>query len=326
MHETSAKLDFVLLAMVTVALGGCAQPEKAPVAAAPIAPVAVTSTSPTTATSAVASASAAVAVPVASADPTAGFPAGARDLHVLGDGTRLALVKSAQGDDTIFVLPPGASAAKATFTSLDGKVTQHAWLDLDGDGVEEWVLWSGAKLTVLGSRRGQIVELDRLRWMLEGAKDEAAVRARTGRLRGYVAPAEGVTARDVLLSLQLATDDEVRALVDPKGVTVCDVRTGNAHPHSRVCHTLRGAAWTPTKIFDELLRVRAFADHAGQEFRLRDHDDGSWAPEPPQCTTNGDVTSCSANMGGPGEYVWEFRGKGASLKLHALESVVFEDS
>jgi hypothetical protein len=30
-------------------------------------------------------------------------------------------------------------------------------------------------------------------------------------------------------------------------------------------------------------------------------------------------------MGGPGDDVWEFRGRGASSRLHALESVIYED-
>jgi hypothetical protein len=168
------------------------------------------------------------------------------------------------------------------------------------------------------------VTLDRRRWLLEDMKDEAAVRASLSRLRRYAAPTDAATPREVLLTLQLATDAELRALMDPRGVSVCVVNTGNARPNGRKCHTVRAGDWSAARIFDELLRERAFADYVTQSFTLRDQTDGSWAHEPPTCTTKGDTTSCKSNLGGPGYFVWEFRGQGAGLRLHAMETVFYE--
>jgi hypothetical protein len=93
-----------------------------------------------------------------------------------------------------------------------------------------------------------------------------------------------------------------------------------------LAYSLRAGDWSATRIFDELLRERAFADYTTQPFAVRDHTDGSWASQPPTCTTKGDTTQCKAGMGGPGDYVWEFRGHGASLRLHALSTVFYEST
>jgi hypothetical protein len=210
---------------------------------------------------------------------------------------------------------------------FSGGVTTSASIDLDGDGVDEWMLWTMFGPTAFSLRDGKLVELVRLPWMLDGAKDEAAVRARLPALHGYVAPAAGVLPRDILLSLQFATDEQVRALMDPKGVSVCSSRTGNARPLGRQCRTIRRGGWSTKEIFEVLFIDRAFNDYRDQPFVLRGRTDGRWALQPPTCTSTGDGASCVANdSGGPGNLIWEFRGTGAAMRLTSIESEAYEDS
>jgi hypothetical protein len=67
--------------------------------------------------------------------------------------------------------------------------------------------------------------LVRRQWLLEDMKDEAAVRASLSRLRRYAAPADAATVREVLLTLQLATDASGRDS-PPPALT----RSGRATP------------------------------------------------------------------------------------------------
>jgi hypothetical protein len=319
MFERSPEISHVLAAFAGAALvAGCARSDATPPAPSPAPSFATPAAAPPLDAGA-------RSAPPPPPDPNAGFPSGVRAVHAFPDGTRVGLVAREKGSDAVFARSPGSGAATLAEV-LDGKVVRDAWIDLDADGVEEWIVWTDDAPSVLALREGKVVALVRRQWLLEDMKDEAAVRASLSRLRRYAAPADAATPREVLLTLQLASDAELRALMDPKGVSVCVEKTGNARPHGRSCHTVRAGDWSATRIFDELLRERAFADYWTQPFAVRDHTDGSWASQPPTCTTKGDTTHCKASMGGPGDYVWEFRGQGASLRLHALSTVFYEST
>ena len=223
--------------------------------------------------------------------------------------------------------PGDASVPAAYAFSLDGADSRGAELDLDGDGEPELLVWapSGA-LSGYARRAGTIRELQRPIWILAGAADLDQARARLPLLRGYNAPADGVTAAQILLSMHLATNAQLRALVAPAGLNVCTVHSGNYRPHSRRCHRTNGLQLTAAWLFTELLLDRTFADVEGQAYRVRERTDGSYVPSMPTCAVVSGGFSCEANMSGPGLFVWAFEGSGASMRLRELAHDSYEDN
>lgn len=275
-------------------------------------------TSPAHAPPAPAPAAASSAAAPGSPGPNAGFPAGVRDIHAWPDGTRIGVVPGAYGGVAVYVVRAGASTAVEIDHSLD-EASATAWVDVDDDGSPELLVWHGDDPSVYGIHEGDVGLRRRISELLRGAATVDAVRARAGKLRGYVAPAEGVTARDVVLSLRYATDDQVRALVAPKGVSFCRTRTGNALPHMHKCRTVLPSKLTREDMY-ELRASMAVEDYPGESVVIDGHVVGEWPLLMPDCTETG----CSVNAGGPGYTAWDFTGSGASLRLKTLDYVAFE--
>jgi hypothetical protein len=241
-----------------------------------------------------------------------------------GQGVRIGIAPE-HGSETVYTLAVGARTATPLIRS-GSKFRATAWLDVDGDGVAEYIVWDGDDPTLVALRDHQPRTLHRVARMLLGARDVAAIRARMPLLHGYNAPADGISASEVLLSIQFATDDQIRALIDPKGITLCEEATGNAKPHYRKCKTIAAAKLT-TKLIEELiLDTHVVEDYQGQPYSVRGRTSGGWVPEVPTCKKTKTSESCSANMGGPGDYEWVFTGSGSTLRLREISSVVYESS
>ncbi len=255
----------------------------------------------------------------------AGFPPGAREVHAWSDGTRIGLASMPSGDDGVHALGP--KDAKPTLVgTLSGKATATAWLDVDGDDSPELVVWAEGDPSVYGQRKGRVASLRRIEELLRGATTVAAVTARRPFLRGYVAPAAGVSARDVLLSLRFATDDQVRALVGPGGVSFCTIRVGNAKPHKNVCRTVLPAKLTRKDLDEELRGRNAIEDYEGEPYEVPGVQGGGWGVNAPTCKATSVGAACTANMGGPGNWDWDFTGVGAALRLVKISDVVYEST
>jgi hypothetical protein len=236
----------------------------------------------------------------------------------------MGLASGAYGREGVYAMGPGEHVA-VPIGRLYGH-TSAAWLDLDGDGAPELVCWDDGAPTVYGLYKGQMVPRPRLTALLQGARTLDAVRARIPVLTGYVAPAPGVAARDVLLSLRYASDAQIRALMAPKGVRICFVRTGNATAHQRKCHTLYPSKVGESQLNEELRALNAVQEFEGEPFDVQGYRAPEWAAMPPDCVVHADSTSCQANLGGPGYLDWELTGAGATLRLTGIDSVTFEDT
>jgi hypothetical protein len=263
------------------------------------------------------------AAPPPSPDPLAGFPKDVHDLRTFPDGTRMGIASAVYGDAVYAMAPEAHTAAP---TGRIDRPTSVAWLDLDGDGAPELLGWDEGDPSVYGVYQGRMVPRPRLGALLQGARTSEAVRARIPVLTGYVAPAPGVAARDVLLSLRYASDAQIRALMAAKGVRICYVRTGNATSQGRKCHTLSPSKVGETQLNEELRALNAVQEFEGEPFDVQGYRTSNWAAMPPDCVVHADSTSCQANLGGPGYLDWELTGAGATLRLTGIDSVTFEDT
>jgi hypothetical protein len=200
-------------------------------------------------------------------------------------------------------------------------------LDVDGDGTDDLVVWENGEPHPMVIQDGQLRRRLRRAWMLAGAHDDAAVRARLPVLNAFVAPGPGVPARDVLLSLQMGTDDQIRSVLDPRGVLSCFEMMGDAAPRrQRECTTTPRARWTHAWINEALFTSRAFAEVEDEPSQVRDLAHVELVEREPLCTPHGAGTgvgtACSDATSALLE--WLFEGAGADMRLRELRVTGFE--
>lgn len=125
-------------------------------------------------------------------------------------------------------------------------VTSHVVRDVDGDGTSELVVFLDpattsapdlsvfrAKYTLLAfglDAQGTPRRLPLLEYRLIGVTDERSLETEISRLR-RPGPIDGVAQERVLVRLSLATPDEVRRVVGPRGIDLCEHIEG----HSKHC-------------------------------------------------------------------------------------------
>ena len=173
-------------------------------------------------------------------------------------------------------------------------------------------------VVTLRAGRDGVAHGRRISQLLRPTKSPDEARALLPRLYDYLPPAEDVTAASMTLRMGRATPAQLRALIAPGGVSICETASGNRHPHSHTCRLYHGAQLTDA-VLDRL--PGGFTDWDDEERP----PNRMWADDV-HCSSERRRTTCSANTGGPAFIVWTYQGQGASLRLLSVDVDVFEDS
>jgi len=229
--------------------------------------------------------------------------------------------------------------------SLGGKPTRLAAIDLDADGVNDLVVWLAVPASEAGPAHQDVVTLrgssepraaygrNRLALLLKDTNGPDDVRPLVPHLREYLPSESAGSTESLVVRIDLATDAQLRALIAPSGISICESAEGNARPHHHTCKRFAGPRITKS-VLDSIVATTGY---------FTDWDD---PPEPPQrperagqtVLPNGVVckpagtgkrgarTICTAQLGGPAYSVWIFEGLGAERRLVEVDSVAYESS
>jgi hypothetical protein len=202
--------------------------------------------------------------------------------------------------------------------------TALATLDVNGDGRADLLAFgdgapvhdgaAGSALAFdLPPERDQAIRLAAASAALDGARDVDQARARLPLARGLAPEDVGTsTALSLLGRLTFASAAQVRALLAPGGVEVCDLSQPRGRAASRRCRRLTARATDDALLRDVRREVEdAFADSVLQ-FTC-------------ESTARGDVCRAQHAAGGQlQEFV--FRGAGPARRLARVQSTDFPDA
>lgn len=187
--------------------------------------------------------------------------------------------------------------------------------DVDGDGTTELVTFLAprrespadyedhATVWIFGERANdhRVSRMRALEYQIIGATDEKSLHTELA-ARNALGPTAGVPIERIIARLELATPDELRALLPAAGVRVC-----HRQARRRSCTTTSRAAITARKILET---TGGFAQYEA---------DGFVGLQVPACDTksSGGTTTitCLASIGGPSGAQWVFERKGTTLEL-----------
>lgn len=223
------------------------------------------------------------------------------------DGSRSAIVEEERGPNpetglkrapAILFWTAGAAPREWRIGHSPARVVGWATRDLNGDGKKELVLFLDDKqptpetVWILGDGGS-----DRLELALQGVHDEASLDAEIGML-GKLGPLEKISAERLLVRLGWATRDELRALLDPAGVSFCQ----SGGDEKKKCRRVGARGPALQKRVQEQIAY------------------GATLEESLQCAEDGERTLCTQGGRGPFGLRWTFRGRGADRKLVEIEA------
>ncbi len=256
--------------------------------------------------------------PVSSAQTAApGLPG---DLAAVMAGGKLAAGPFAfpKGKQTIvvdggsdrFTVAWQAGATPGTM-DLPAPPTKVVLRDVNGDGTPELVVFKKTAPTgddttvwIFGTdKTGDVNRMWKLELMLTGVTDEASFDAELAK-KGTLGAVTGVPLPRVIVRLENATPPELRALVGPGGVKVC-----NRLAEKKTCKTVATASIDAKKVLE--------IAHIGGPFAELGDDtpDGLGAPT---CQADEKIKTrwnCFASIGGPkgGQWVFDVTPSGTRL-------------
>lgn len=226
---------------------------------------------------------------------------------IVGDDTETALVwKSAAGADAL-TLPRGAARVIVR--------------DIDGDGAPELVIFakpptkqlewfedpSQTWIVTVGPKAHKPVRMWLTEYRVLGANDEASLDRELAAAKTFGATKDTPLVK-LIVKLPVATTDELKALVGPKGL--------------KLCHR-QGAKRTCKPVAQKAIDAKRAAEIAGYggafgAFASSDEDDSATLLQQPACNDQdkpAKVMRCGASVGGPlgGEWVFEKTASGWRL-------------
>lgn len=259
------------------------------------------------------------------------------------EGRLVALVATSDTAWLVTAPTPGGTPAEnvgqVTQIALSGEGTARAALgamtlrDLTGDGAPEVVVFVTREQPVESyvamqdftrvfgiSSMGPWMArpMTRIELQLLGVRDEAGLNAAAPTLGHYEAPTAGMSPGRLLARLPYANAAELRAVIAPAGLRLCNDTPVNGGPRRKRCTMFPRARLT-----DAFLTTRVH--QALGSFEDFEGDDAATQLVAPSCQRNGDTLRCTASVGGPAGNDWTFTGDGETLRLVEL-SAWAEDS
>lgn len=209
------------------------------------------------------------------------------------------------------------------------RVTRLAVIDATGDGRPDLVVWidpsSGETTTSPRSqfvfrvdRDGEVLRFEQDYWTeaaLGVVADDAALRERVPKLHAFAPPDETTASELLVLEMRYATAEQLRSLVAPTGLDVCEESSGNALPHGKRCKH-----YTKAHITDAF-----FADELKKKLMMGDPSDTPM-PGVKRCKPARGGELCAQETGGPADLEFLFDGKGSARRLREINFNVYESS
>lgn len=247
-----------------------------------------------------------------------------------GHAHRATLKPAVKKDDdtSVDVEMPDGGATEHLDLGPDVRVTKLTVLDATADGQPDLIVWidpatgpryQAARSTYVFASGARIEQRTWAQAALGVLSSEAELRTAIAELRSFAAPTARNATEVVVLRLPYATTEQLRSLIGPGGLDVCDEFTGNALPHGKKCkHYTRAQVTGEVFASTGISRDRSIEGQNG--------DPVFYGLQPCSPIVAGSRQLCVQGTGGPANLELWFTGTGAQRRLREVTSSTYEST